>query len=221
MVVGDLMLDRYWNGSTQRISPEAPVPVVKIEHDYERLGGCGNVAANVTSIGGNAYLLCTVGDDDAAHSVEDLAQQAGIECCLVRDKLSKTTVKLRVISQQQQLLRLDFEGGSTTLAQAERHIIEFERLVKNVSAVVISDYGKGGVPEPGKFIALAKQAQVPIIVDPKGRDFTKYQGASLVTPNYREFEDVVGVCEDESDIERKGLRFITGNRHRTAINHTR
>ena len=203
LVIGDVMLDRYWSGATQRISPEAPVPVVRIEQDYERLGGAGNVAANISAVGATAYLLATLGDDEAARQIEKLARQADIDCCLVKDPNDKTTVKLRVISQQQQLLRLDFEKGNATQKQADQLKLESERLLGEVDVVVISDYGKGGVPDPAELIELADASNVPVIVDPKGRNFDKYRGATLVTPNFREFEDVVGRCADEQEIERK------------------
>ena len=208
LVVGDLMLDRYWSGATRRVSPEAPVPVVKIDQEYERLGGCGNVAANITAIDAHAYLLAALGDDEAAASVEQLARKAGINCHLVKDRQGKTTVKLRVISQQQQLLRLDFENGVISAAQNEQLEAQFERFLDTVGAVVISDYGKGGVPTPAQLIARAGQFGVPVIVDPKGRDFEKYRGAYLVTPNFREFEEVVGECADEKTIEDKARRLL-------------
>ena len=208
LVLGDLMLDRYWSGGTTRISPEAPVPVVKIGDEFERLGGSGNVAANISALGGQAHLLAMLGDDEAADSVVTLARQGDIDCHLLRDKQSTTTVKLRIISQQQQLLRLDFEKTDVTQQQIDDFHLKFDDLLRSVGAVVVSDYGKGGVPNPETVIEQAKAVGVPVLVDPKGRDYAKYRYAQLVTPNYREFEEVVGPCSSEQILESKAKSLI-------------
>ena len=208
LVVGDIMLDRYWSGGTTRISPEAPVPVVKIGDEFERLGGSGNVAANIAALGGKAHLLALVGADEAADSIDALAGQCDIQCHLLRDPQAQTTVKLRIISQQQQLLRLDFENNAVSAQQIQEFGARFSDLLPSMGAVVISDYGKDGVPDPQRIIAQAKQAKVPVLVDPKGRDYTKYRHAQLITPNYREFVDVVGPCPTEQDLESKAKNLL-------------
>ncbi|MGR8949968.1 MAG: bifunctional D-glycero-beta-D-manno-heptose-7-phosphate kinase/D-glycero-beta-D-manno-heptose 1-phosphate adenylyltransferase HldE [Gammaproteobacteria bacterium] len=209
LVVGDLMLDRYWSGATERISPEAPVPVVKIGDEFERLGGSGNVAANIAVLGGEVHLLALVGRDAAADSIEQLAEQAGIDCQLLRFAEMTTTVKLRIISQQQQLLRLDFEKLEASADQAKSLGDKFSELLPTTGAVVLSDYGKGGVPYPAKIIEKAREQRVPVLVDPKGRDFSKYRFAHLVTPNFKEFEEVVGECRDEQTLESKARALIS------------
>jgi len=209
LVVGDVMLDRYWSGGTDRISPEAPVPVVKIDNVYERLGGSGNVAANITALGAQAQLLALIGSDEAGASIGNLAKEMGIVGHFIEGVDSETPVKLRVISQQQQLIRLDFERHSASPDIEQRLHSLFKQLLPKVQAVVLSDYGKGTVIDPRSLILEAKSAGVPVIVDPKGDDFEKYKSAYLITPNMREFENVVGPCNNDATIEEKGNNLIT------------
>ena len=202
LVVGDVMLDRYWYGAVDRISPEAPVPVVKVLREEERLGGSANVAFYVASLGAHASLLSVVGEDPASHSLEKLIEQTGIEPFLGRDAELTTTVKLRIIGRQQQLIRADFEAlpKSEILASQTRR---FGELIASQNAVLFSDYGKGGLAHVQDMIELAREHQRPILVDPKGSDYSKYQFASVITPNRAELQDVVGTWENEAQLETK------------------
>lgn len=201
MVVGDVMLDRYWSGSTARISPEAPVPVVRIAGSEDRAGGAANVAANAVAVGARAFLVGLVGDDEDAGSLEACCTRAGIEARLQRTA-PRTTLKLRVLAQHQQLLRLDFEQPP----DGEALVVtpDLAGLLPGVGAMVLSDYAKGALRDPQPWIALARRAGKPVIVDPKSRDFARYAGASLITPNSTEFEAVVGACHDDEDIAARG-----------------
>ena len=202
LVVGDVMLDRYWYGAVERISPEAPVPVVKILREEERLGGSANVAFNVASLGAHAALLSVVGEDPASHSLERLILQTGIEPFLGRDPELTTTVKLRIIGRQQQLIRADFEALPKTevLASQTRR---FEELVASQQAVLFSDYGKGGLAHVEDMIRLASASKRPILVDPKGSDYSKYKHATVITPNRAELQDVVGAWSSEAHLASK------------------
>ncbi len=202
LVVGDVMLDRYWYGAVERISPEAPVPVVKVLREEERLGGSANVAFNVASLGAHASLLSVVGEDPASHSLEQLILQTGIEPFLGRDAELKTTVKLRIIGRQQQLIRADFEDLPKTevLASQTR---QFSELIASQQAVLFSDYGKGGLAHIQDMIELARAHHRPILIDPKGSDYSKYQNASVITPNRAELQDVVGPWQSEAELEHK------------------
>ena len=202
LVVGDVMLDRYWYGAVERISPEAPVPVVKVLREEERLGGSANVAFNVASLGAHASLLSVVGEDPASHSLEQLILQTGIEPFLGRDAELKTTVKLRIIGRQQQLIRADFEDLPKTevLASQTR---QFSELIASQQAVLFSDYGKGGLAHIQDMIELARAHHRPILIDPKGSDYSKYQNASVITPNRAELRDVVGPWQSEAELEHK------------------
>ena len=208
LVVGDVMLDRYWNGGTKRISPEAPVPVVKIDSIYERLGGSGNVAANIAALGAQACLVALTGDDSASNSIVELANKMGITCDFVRDSMVETPIKLRVISQQQQLIRLDFENSKSAIKLTGEIASKFSRLVRDNQVVVLSDYGKGTVGDPQDLIKIANEHDCKVIVDPKGKEFGRYKSAYLITPNFKEFEDVVGDCPDEQSIESKGRKLL-------------
>ena len=205
LVVGDVMLDRYWFGRVERISPEAPVPVVSVDADDERIGGAGNVACNITALGGACSLLAITGDDEARYRVRDIAAAAGISANLVNDKGAKTTIKLRVISRNQQLLRADFEAppGDKALGLCTDR---FAALVAKHQAVVVSDYGKGGVARVAELIACARDAGVPVLVDPKGGDFSRYKGADLVTPNLAEFEQAAGAVGGDDDLQKQSPR---------------
>ena len=202
LVVGDVMLDRYWYGAVDRISPEAPVPVVRITREEERNGGAANVAYNVVTLGAQASLLTVVGDDEASHKLEALVAKTGIETHFGRDADLKTTVKLRVIGRQQQLLRLDFENTPKNEILASQTAV-FEQLLSQHNAVLFSDYGKGGLAHITDMIAHARAAGKPILVDPKGSDYTRYRNASVITPNRAELQQVIGVWRDEDDLRSK------------------
>ncbi len=202
LVVGDVMLDRYWFGEVNRISPEAPVPVVRVERSEERLGGAANVARNASALGAKVSLLSVVGDDDAGRTLSRLLDESEIDANFQVDRSIDTTVKLRVIGRQQQLLRIDFETTpSNEVLQAK--LIEFERRLADADAVILSDYGKGGLNHIAEMIRLARAAAKPVLVDPKGDDFTKYAGATVLTPNRSELREVVGRWSSEADLVAK------------------
>ncbi|THF63151.1 D-glycero-beta-D-manno-heptose-7-phosphate kinase [Pseudothauera nasutitermitis] len=203
VVVGDVMLDRYWHGATHRISPEAPVPVVKVENDEFRAGGAGNVALNAASLGGRAALVGLVGRDEAARLLRERLEAGGVSCRLLEAPQHPTITKLRVISRHQQLIRLDFEDSFAVLESAG---IEqaFEAALPDCGAVILSDYGKGTLAQAGSLIRAARERGVPVVVDPKGTDFGRYCGATVITPNMGEFEAVVGHCTDEATLRERG-----------------
>jgi rfaE bifunctional protein kinase chain/domain len=202
LVVGDVMLDRYWYGAVDRISPEAPVPIVRITREEERNGGAANVAYNVVTLGAQASLLTVVGDDEASHKLEALVAQTGIRTHFGRDAELKTTVKLRVIGRQQQLLRLDFENTPKSEILATQ-TAAFERLLPEHDAVLFSDYGKGGLAHVSDMIARARALGKPILIDPKGSDFSRYQHASVITPNRAELQQVIGAWNSEDELRAK------------------
>ena len=202
LIVGDVMLDRYWFGDTERISPEAPVPVVLVSKEDERLGGAANVARNAASVGAQISILGVVGDDESGKIVERLLQEQGVKSYLQRDPTLKTTVKLRVVARQQQLIRLDFEKAPTHEALLNK-LEQFQSLLNDVDAVIFSDYGKGGLTHVTQMIAAAKAAGKFVLVDPKGDDYSKYQSASMITPNRSELREVVGRWKDEADLTKK------------------
>lgn len=202
LVVGDVMLDRYWFGSVNRISPEAPVPVVKIDRTEERLGGAANVARNAASLGVNTTLLSVIGDDSAGRSVARLLEEALINSGLYVDPGIDTTVKLRVIGGHQQLLRVDFETTpSYEVLQAK--FADFEARIAKCDVVVLSDYGKGGLSHVSQMIELARANRKPVLVDPKGDDWEKYYGATVITPNRSELRQVVGGWSSEDELADK------------------
>lgn len=203
LIVGDVMLDRYWQGPSLRISPEAPVPVVKIEQEEQRIGGAGNVALNASVLGARATLLALVGDDEAASQVRNLLEQKHVRCRLQAVPGSKTITKLRVLSQHQQLIRLDFEDAFAGF-NSDSLTAEFIRCLGEVDAVVLSDYAKGTLRHSQALLSIAREAKKPVIVDPKGKDFERYRGATLITPNLSEFETVVGPCRSEEELYIKG-----------------
>lgn len=203
MIVGDVMLDRYWHGPAARISPEAPVPVVKVEEVEERPGGAANVAVNVATLGGQARVLGVAGADEAAGVLETKLRRLGVGCELVRLPGQATITKLRVLSRNQQLLRLDFEDGFPGLEPAALQDLFVARLPET-AVVVLSDYDKGALREIEHYILAVRIAGKPVLVDPKGRDFGRYRGATLLTPNLAEFEAVVGPCRDEAELVGKG-----------------
>lgn len=202
LIVGDVMLDRYWYGAVDRISPEAPVPVVRVTREEERSGGAANVAHNVAALGAQAALLTVVGDDDASHRLEALLATTGIQTHFARDPDLKTTVKLRVIGRQQQLIRLDFEN-TPRLELLASQTARLAALAPGSGAIVFSDYGKGGLGHVADMIALARGLKVPCLIDPKGSDYSSYQGAALITPNRAELQQVVGGWRDEADLREK------------------
>ena len=202
LVVGDVMLDRYWYGAVDRISPEAPVPVVRVTREEERAGGAANVAYNAVSLGAHASLLTVVGDDDASHHLEELVAKTGIETHFGRDADLKTTVKLRVIGRQQQLIRLDFENTPKNEILAGQ-TATFESILPLHNAVLFSDYGKGGLAHVTDMISRARALGKPILIDPKGSDYTRYQNATVITPNRAEMQQVIGGWSDEADLRGK------------------
>lgn len=206
LVVGDVMLDRYWFGAVDRISPEAPVPVVRVQKEDDRLGGAANVALNIRRLGADATLLAVVGDDVAADTLQDLLLHEGIGGRMERDPAWKTIVKLRVIGQSQQLLRMDFESPADAAASG-RLMPDYEQALADADLVVFSDYGKGGLAHIERMIGLARKAGKPVLVDPKGDDYGRYAGASVITPNRAELRQVVGVWRDESDLNGRVARL--------------
>lgn len=206
LVVGDVMLDRYWFGEVSRISPEAPVPVVKIGRSEERLGGAANVARNISALGAKATLLSVVGPDEAGQTIRRLLDSESIEARLHVDNDISTTIKLRVIGRQQQLLRVDFETmpGHEVLAAK---LDDFESMVNECDAVVLSDYGKGGLLHISRMIETARRHHKRVLVDPKGEDYQRYSGASVITPNRTEFREVAGGWQNEEEFREKGERL--------------
>lgn len=202
LVVGDVMLDRYWFGDVGRISPEAPVPVVKIDRTEERPGGAANVARNAAALGAQVSLLSVVGRDEAGATLRRLLKRDRITAQLHSDRGLKTTIKLRVIGRQQQLVRVDFETPPSHEALASK-LRDFRRLLRNADAVILSDYGKGGLTHIVNMIRMARAAGKPVLVDPKGDDYTRYRGATLITPNRAEFREVAGSWKTETELTRK------------------
>ena len=196
------MLDRYWYGAVDRISPEAPVPVVRVTRIEERMGGAANVASNIVAIGCQASLLTVVGDDEASHQLEALVANSGITPYFGRDALLKTTVKLRVIGRQQQLIRLDFESMPDNEVLASQSSI-FNRLCPAHDAVLFSDYGKGGLAHISLMIDFAKAAGKVVLIDPKGSDYTRYKNATVITPNRAELSQVIGAWTTEPELQTK------------------
>jgi len=199
LVVGDVMLDRYWFGDTNRISPEAPVPVVQVAKIDERLGGAANVARNVVALGAKTTILGIVGNDEPGRRVVELLKSSGVDSQLEIDAKVPTIVKLRVIARQQQLIRLDFEEAPSEKALANK-FERFEKLVGVADVVILSDYGKGALGQVAHMIEHAKAQNKVILVDPKGEDYKKYHGATVLTPNRSELRQVVGQWTSEEDL---------------------
>jgi len=208
LVVGDVMLDRYWFGGVSRISPEAPVPVVLVERSEERPGGAANVARNCAALGAKVTLLSVVGADEPGETLARLVGAEGVRASLHRDPALATTVKLRVMSspRPQQLLRIDFETSPSHEVLAEK-LAEFEGGLDEYDVVVLSDYGKGGLTHIGRMIGLARAAGKPVLVDPKGDDYARYHGASVLTPNENELREVVGRWKDEADLTSRAEKL--------------
>lgn len=203
LVAGDVMLDRYWYGGTYRVSPEAPVPVVQVNEEDARPGGAGNVATNIVNLGASGSVLGLVGDDSAGLSLRAAMRAANVGDCLVTQPGVATTTKLRVISRQQQLLRLDFEENAE-IVDGSLLTAEFESAIRDRDVIILSDYAKGALRDVSQLIALARAAGKPVLVDPKGADFERYRGATALTPNRGEFETVVGPCRTEDELLAKG-----------------
>jgi len=202
LVVGDVMLDRYWFGDTSRISPEAPVPVVQVGKIDERLGGAANVARNVAALGAKTTILGVIGDDEPGSRVTDLLKSSGVNSQLEIDGKVPTTVKLRVIARQQQLIRLDFEEAPSEAALAHK-LERYEKLVGDADVVILSDYGKGALGQVAMMIEQARAQKKMILVDPKGDDYAKYRGATVLTPNRSELRQVVGQWTSEEDLTKR------------------
>src|SRR6266699_5596245 len=202
LVVGDVMLDRYWFGEVERISPEAPVPIVKVARNEERPGGAGNVARSAAALGAQVTLISVVGDDEAGRTLERLLAAARVRTSLHRDATLPTTVKLRVIGRQQQLLRIDFETVPSHEILATK-LADYERALPDFDAVVLSDYGKGGLAHIARMIEQARARGTPVLVDPKGEDYRRYRGATVLTPNRAEFRQVAGDWSSEAELATK------------------
>jgi D-beta-D-heptose 7-phosphate kinase/D-beta-D-heptose 1-phosphate adenosyltransferase len=207
LVVGDVMLDRYWSGSTSRISPEAPVPVVKVTDIENRAGGAGNVALNIASLTSSASLLGFVGKDDNARALEETLIHDNIQTQFSAFDSHPTITKLRVLSRHQQLIRLDFEEDFQQVDNTDM-LQKFKAQLPQCDVVVLSDYGKGALSDIRPFIELGRAAGKDVLIDPKGHDFERYRGATLITPNLSEFEAVMGVCKDEADLVEKGFKLL-------------
>ncbi|WP_245182144.1 D-glycero-beta-D-manno-heptose-7-phosphate kinase [Glaciimonas immobilis] len=208
LVVGDVMLDRYWFGEVNRISPEAPVPVVRVEKREERLGGAANVARNIATLGGGAGLLGVVGEDEAGDVVDGLLTGLGIDSFLTRDPAISTIIKLRVIGRHQQLLRIDFEEPPTDTVLRDK-LTRYNALLPQYGVIVLSDYAKGSLVNVADMIATAKQAGKCILVDPKGDDFSRYAGATILTPNKSELMRIVGSWKSEDELTTKAQNLRT------------
>ena len=209
LVVGDVMLDRYWFGDVCRISPEAPVPVLKVERVEERPGGAANVARNIAALGAQATLLSVVGDDEAGACLEKLLNRHdNISALLHRDSTISTTIKLRAVARHQQLLRIDFETQpSHEVLNAK--LADFRAKLPEADVVILSDYGKGGLAHIAEMIRLARAADKPVLVDPKGDDYARYRGASLLTPNRSEFREVAGSWKTDAEFNSKAEKLRT------------
>jgi len=208
LVVGDLMLDRYWHGKAARISPEAPVPVVKVTNREDRPGGAGNVALNAAALGAAATVIGVTGNDEAGQELKLRLSAAGVLCNFQQSESAPTITKLRVISQHQQLLRVDFEQDFSAFDVAEMQARALAVLADS-HVLVLSDYGKGALADAQTLIKAARKLNIPVIVDPKGTDFSRYRGATLITPNLNEFEAVVGCCNSEEELVTRGQGLLT------------
>ena len=202
LVVGDAMLDRYWFGAVDRISPEAPVPIVRVNREEERLGGAANVALNVKTLGAQATLLTVVGDDEPARKLRLLLEQQGVSALLGRDPQLYTIVKLRVIGRAQQLIRVDFENQPDHEVLASL-LADYERVLPEHDVVLFSDYGKGGLTHIPRMIEHARALNKPVLIDPKGSDYCRYAGATVITPNRAELAQVIGAWSSEVQLHER------------------
>src|SRR5690606_31478710 len=206
LVVGDLMLDRYWFGEVERISPEAPVPVVRVARREDRLGGAANVARNIVALGARASLVGIVGADESGRHLRELAGEEGIDARFVQDDSLPTTLKMRVMGRQQQLIRVDFEDTPSP-PSVEQLYTQVAQLVSGFDMLVLSDYAKGALGQVEKLIEAARAAKVPVLVDPKGHSYKRYAGATIITPNRAEMMDAVGRWTSEEDLERRAQQL--------------
>lgn len=206
LVVGDCMLDRYWVGKVVRISPEAPVPILNVTSSYDRLGGAANVAKNLASVGAEVDLLSVVGNDDNGNTINRLVEQSGITSFLRFDPTISTTLKLRTVAQTQQLLRIDFESSPSKEILASL-TGKFKEIINNYEVVIFSDYGKGGLSHISEMITFARQIGITVLVDPKGSDYAKYKGASVITPNREELARVIGPWNSEKELIQKTTKL--------------
>jgi rfaE bifunctional protein kinase chain/domain len=211
LVVGDVMLDRYWFGDVSRISPEAPVPVVRIEKREARLGGAANVARNAAALGAHCGLLGVVGNDEAGDEVEQILRESSIDSYLKRDEQISTIVKLRVIGRQQQMVRIDFEEAPSETTLRDK-LTQFKAVLPDYDVIIFSDYNKGSLVNVAEMIRMARDAGKTVMVDPKGDDFTPYRGATMLTPNKSELKRIVGTWKTEEQLTAKaqGLREELG-----------
>jgi len=207
LVVGDVMLDRYWYGDASRISPEAPVPVLLFREEEYRLGGAANVAANCAALGANTQLLSVVGRDSAGDTLLGLLKKKRVVAALQRDRSVKTTQKLRVIARQQQLLRIDLELPPSTEMLAAK-LADFRKALKECDVVLLSDYGKGGLAHIATMVREARKARKVVLVDPKGDDYSRYKGATMITPNLAELRQVVGRWQNEKDLAARAQALL-------------
>ncbi|CAG4883417.1 D-beta-D-heptose 7-phosphate kinase [Georgfuchsia toluolica] len=206
LIVGDVMLDRYWFGDVSRISPEAPVPVAKVERTEDRPGGAANVARNCVALGARTALLSVVGADEPGQTLARLLKEADIDARLHEDAQLKTTVKLRVVARQQQLIRIDFENAPDHEVLRDK-LADFEQRLSDCDAIILSDYGKGGLTHITEMIRMARAAGKPVLADPKGDDYARYAGATLITPNRAELRDVVGRWKSEADLTARAQKL--------------
>ncbi len=207
LVVGDVMLDRYWFGDVNRISPEAPVPIAKINKIEDRPGGAANVARNIASLGGDVTLLSVVGTDEPAIVLQKLLNQENVHTLFKQDETISTIVKLRVLAKHQQLLRIDFEEKPSHEILAEI-LDEYTEVIHDYDTIILSDYGKGGLSHTIKMIEIARKYNKKVLIDPKGSDYTKYAGATLLTPNRSEMRDAVGAWNSEEELQKKAKQLI-------------
>lgn len=208
LVVGDVMLDRYWFGEVERISPEAPVPVVRVARREDRLGGAANVARNIVAMGARATLLGIVGADEAGEQIQALSSEAGVSARLVTDSALHTTLKMRVLGRQQQLLRIDFEQ-TPVKASLARIEAELSALVAKHDMLVLSDYAKGALGQVEALIRIARHAGVPVLVDPKGHMYKRYFGATMMTPNRAEMREAIGHWQTEEELASRAQALRT------------
>lgn len=206
LVIGDIMLDRYWFGEVERISPEAPVPVVRVAHREDRLGGAANVARNIVALGARATLIGVVGDDEAGRQVRSLLADEGIAQSLIDDPALHTTLKMRVLGRQQQLLRIDFEE-TPCAASLTRVQEDMQKLLSTHSMIVLSDYAKGTLAQVEPLIQAARAQGVPVLVDPKGHLYKRYAGATIITPNRAEMQEAVGRWHNEDELAERAQQL--------------
>ena len=206
LVIGDVMLDKYWSGSVNRISPEGPIPIINIHDCLDKIGGAGNAALNLQSLGAKTHIIGMIGKDTESKNLKAALNKSEITYDLIETNQAPTITKLRVIGQNQQLIRLDFEKSYENLDKSEL-IKSYKKLIKNFDIILISDYAKGTLSNTQELISIAKKAKKQTFIDPKGNDFTKYKGATLIKPNLKEFEAIVGKCADHNDLIKKAKKL--------------